>query len=319
MLLIAVVLSGLLSALAFLLLGHSIIAGLIYGTMLGLMITFLALNFVSFMNYQLLPRLSKAYWFPIAFVFSFASGFIATLLSIYLYKLLGMTPLSIFETHPLIISFAVGTSSYIVAALLYRFVNVRNKKEQSDEDLIQSRLRSLETQLNPHFLFNALNSIAELIHQDQYKAETALLKVSAFLRNTMKEETLIPLQQEVDNLHAYIELENIRFNNMIKLRIDQEIPHWKVPKFSLQLLAENALKHGYKQSHQPLDITLTFNAHSIIIMNNGAPMSTKRFGIGLSNLNQRLRLLNQGELKVIETEPPTFEILLGETHENIDR
>ena len=94
------------------------------------------------------------------------------------------------------IAVAIGFLTYIVGALLYRFVKMRNEKEEVDHHYVQSRLRSLETQLNPHFLFNALNSIAELIHQDPDKAETAILKVSTFLRNTMDEKALIPLDDE---------------------------------------------------------------------------------------------------------------------------
>ncbi len=157
------------------------------------------------------------------------------------------------------ISILIGILTYIVGALLYRFVKMRNQKDVIDNEYVQSRLRSLETQLNPHFLFNALNSIAELIHHDKDKAEMALLKVSSFLRNTMNEKALLILKDEIKNVKEYVELENIRFSNKIHVLIIGEIPKWSVPKFSLQLIVENAIKHGFVTNKEALNIKVSFD------------------------------------------------------------
>ena len=112
------------------------------------------------MNTVLLPKLEKRYWNIMALFFSFLSGFLGTLGTI---LLSGNLPLNIIPgvlDSALVIAAAIGVLTYIVGALLYRFVKMRNEKEQVDHHLVQSRLRSLETQLNPHFLFNALNSVA---------------------------------------------------------------------------------------------------------------------------------------------------------------
>ncbi len=188
------------------------------------------------------------------------------------------------------------------------------KQKQSDYLLMQSRLSSLETQLNPHFLFNALNSIAELIHINSYKAEEAILKVSSFLRNTMEEKAMIPLSKELDHVNAYLSLENIRFNNAIDLSVSRQLPPWDVPKFSIQLLVENAIKHGWNDTAGHLHISIDFNQSdkSILVCNNGKPIHKESFGIGLNNLNQRLRLLCDGEVCVHSTAPACYQILLGE-------
>lgn len=192
--------------------------------------------------------------------------------------------------------------------------NLNLKQKLSDYLLMQSRLSSLETQLNPHFLFNALNSIAELIHIDSYKAEEAVLKVSSFLRNTMEERALIPLHQELEHVKAYLSLENIRFNNAIEINIPQHIPMWEVPKFSIQLLVENAIKHGWDELNGTLSINVEFDSdkRDIYVSNNGKAITSDRFGIGLNNLQQRLLFLCHGQISVSSFDPPCYVIHIGE-------
>jgi len=320
-LIIGIVLGMLLSSLGYVLLQNSWIIGMYYGILLGFLITLFSLIFISFLNQKILPLLRKIYWLPMAMFFSFLSGFLGTLISTYIAKALHIELVSMFQSHTLQVSIAIGALTYIVGALLYRFVRMRNEKEDVDHHYVQSRLRSLETQLNPHFLFNALNSIAELIHHDPNKAEEALLKVSSFLRNTMKEESLIPLKDELRNVQEYIELENIRFSGKIKLHIAKNIPAWNVPKFSIQLLIENAIKHGYTNYRDELSIDVHFQPKKniISIKNNGESMQKTTFGIGLNNLNQRLELLCSGHLEVNNTKISEFYIHLGKTNENTNR
>jgi sensor histidine kinase YesM len=198
---------------------------------------------------------------------------------------------------------------------------LESEKKQNEYLLMQSRLSSLETQLNPHFLFNALNSIAELIHIDSYKAEEAILKVSSFLRNTMEEKAFIMLSDELRNVKEYIALENIRFDGKIKLNVLGSTPVWDVPKFSIQLIIENAIKHGMGDAQKELNITITFKTEKkrILICNDGLPIKNETFGIGLGNLHQRLQLLCQGQLLIESKTPPCYAIELGEKNENIDR
>ena len=319
-LLIGIVFATLLSSLGYVLLGLEWLQGAYFGAILGFSITFFSLLFITYMNQIILPRISKVFWLPLAIFFSFLSGFLGTLLSTVSASFLHIDLIPLFQTHNIQIAVAVGVLTYIVGALLYRFVKMRNEKEEVDHHYVQSRLRSLETQLNPHFLFNALNSIAELIHQDQNKAETAILKVSTFLRNTMDEKALIPLSDELRNVRHYIELENIRFSDRIQMEIGDDMPRVEVPKFSIQLLVENAIKHGFKDK-EVLNISLMYNKtnNSLVIQNNGKSMKNTHFGTGLTNLAQRLKLLCKGRIEITDKERPTFTIYLGDCNENSDR
>ncbi len=319
-LLIGVVFAMLLSALEYVLLGLEWIQGAYFGAMLGFSITLFSLFFITFMNQVILPKISKIFWLPLAIFFSFLSGFLGTLLSTRIAELWDITLIPLFHTHYVQLAVAIGVLTYIVGALLYRFVKMRNEKEEVDHHYVQSRLRSLETQLNPHFLFNALNSIAELIHQDPDKAETAILKVSTFLRNTMEEKALISLSDELRNVRDYVELENIRFSGKIHIHIDDPMPTINVPKFSVQLLVENAIKHGFIDK-KILEISISYDQgqNRLIVKNNGRVMKSTKFGTGLKNLAQRLKLLCKGKIEITDKERPTFTIYLGDCHENTYR
>lgn len=319
-LIVGVLFATLLSSLGYILLDKSWIQGAFFGAILGFSITLFSLVVITYMNQKILPNISKIFWLPFAVFFSFLSGFLGTLLSTYIANQLEIDLIPMFHTHGTKIALAVGILTYIVGALLYRFVKMRNEKEVVDHDYVESRLRSLETQLNPHFLFNALNSIAELIHQDPDKAETAILKVSTFLRNTMEEKARIPLKDELRNVGDYVELENIRFSGKINFKIAGDMPRISVPKFSIQLLVENAIKHGF-ETYKVLSIILSYDKDkkSLILTNDGKPITSSRFGTGLTNLEQRIKLICKGSLVITDKQKPTFTIYLGDCNENTHR
>lgn len=307
-----------LSSLGYMLLEYPWMDGTLFGALLGFSITLFSLMFISHLNKNILPKVAEIYWVPLSMFFSFLSGFLGTFTGVFMAKALHIRLIPAFEEQITAVSFSIGVLTYIVGALLYRFVKMRNQKDHLDYEYVQSRLRSLETQLNPHFLFNALNSIAELIHQDKDKAEEAILKVSSFLRNSMNEKALLSLEDEVRNVKDYVALENIRFSQKIQLHTAL-LPHlWEVPKFSIQLLVENAIKHGFTQNHEALHIYLSFDEaqKSISVRNDGESLKSVKFGVGLSNLKQRLELLCNGSLEVEEQKEPTFTIYLGSCYEH---
>lgn len=309
--------STLLSLLGYIILGLSPLQGGEFGLALGFFITTFSLIFITMMNRYLLPKIDKSWWNTIAAFFSFLSGFLGTLSTYYTVQYCGISTVHLFATHPWQSSSLIGILTYLMGALIYRFVKTRNEKEHVDTLFVQSRVRSLETQLNPHFLYNALNSLAELIHQDPIKAEAAVLKISTFLRNTMVESPLISLKQELQNVQDYIDLENIRFNGTIDLQVfsDPKLSSVLIPKFSIQLLSENALKHGMITSAHPFIITINIQKGddiSIDVSNNGKPITSSTFGIGLSNLQERLSHLCDGKLSIKSLDPPTYSIHLKE-------
>lgn len=311
-----VLFSSLLSMLGYTLFDKSYLQGIMFGGVLGFCITVYSLILITFMNRSILPKVAERYWNIIAMFFSFFSGFFGFLSGLFFSRILAIELLAMLEQKLYMIAFIVGALTYVMGVIIYSFVNIRNQKEVRDYEFVQSRLKSLETQLNPHFIFNALNSIAELIHQDKNKAENAIIKMSAFLRNTMDEKALIPLVDEVRNIHSYLELENIRFGDQIQLRVDTKIPNWLVPKFSLQLLIENAIKHGYNRAELHIDVSFDLHNKAVVVSNDGIAIANETFGVGLKNLKQRVELLCGGDIKISDTTQNQFTISLGKCNEN---
>ncbi|HEY9129626.1 MAG TPA: sensor histidine kinase, partial [Sulfurovum sp.] len=121
-LLIGIVFATLLSSLGYVLLGLEWLQGAYFGAILGFSITFFSLLFITYMNQIILPRISKVFWLPLAIFFSFLSGFLGTLLSTVSASFLHIDLIPLFQTHNIQIAVAVGVLTYIVGALLYRFV-----------------------------------------------------------------------------------------------------------------------------------------------------------------------------------------------------
>lgn len=290
--------------------------GALFGVALGFFITLYSYLFITLMNRRILPLLHRRWWDLTAAFFSFLAGFLGTLTVHAFLSLSDIALAELLRSHPAATASAVGVLTYLMGALMYRLVKVRNEKEDLDRLFAESRIRSLETQLNPHFLFNALNSLAELVHQNPDKAETAILKMSAFLRNTMGEKALISLDEELRNVRDYVDLENLRYPNPIELVIDRNelSAAWIVPKFSVQLLCENAIKHSHIPNH-PFTIRIECGGdtlRTIRVSNNGKAVESRRFGIGLSNLSERLRHLCKGDVVIESLSPPCYRIDLKE-------
>lgn len=322
-LLIGTLFATLLSVFGYYLLGFGPWDGALFGVTSGFLITLFSLFFITLMNRYILPKVQKGFWNIIAALFSFLSGFLGALSTYYLLKQCSISMIPMFVNHPYQNTLLIGVLTYLIGALMYRFVKARNQKEHADRLYVQSRVRSLETQLNPHFLYNALNSIAELIHQDRNKAEEALLKMSDFLRNTMKESPLISLKEELHNVQSYIDLENIRFGGLIDLNVacDEPTKEARIPKFSIQLLCENAIKHGMGNTVGAFRISIRIYRDELLhidVSNNGREITNSIFGIGLSNLQERLSHLCGGKLSISSFAPPTYALTLKECDENLD-
>ena len=118
--------------------------------------------------------------------------------------------------------------------ILHQFVSLKNKNSQIAKEILESKLKSLENELNPHFLFNALNSVSQLIYSDKKKAEDAVLQLSKFLRNAINKESLVTLENEILMVQTYVGIENIRFDNKVVLHIDdyKDLKFVKIPKIS---------------------------------------------------------------------------------------
>lgn len=165
----------------------------------------------------------------------------------------------------------------------------------------EMELNRLKAQLNPHFIFNAMNSIKALVDEDAKKSKDAITQLSNILRKSMKTggEKLIALEEEMKMVDDYLSLEAIRFEE--RLQVITEIPaslmSKKVPPMMVQTLVENAIKHGI--SHIPQGGTVRINAKTseefwVLRISNSGSLSeayTEQRGIGLENSRKRLRLL----------------------------
>jgi len=192
---------------------------------------------------------------------------------------------------------------WIIIYYLYHILN-RNKEISEQklmmENLIKtSELELLKSQLNPHFLFNALNSIKALVFIDADKAREAIIKLSELLRFSLNYEktSLINLSEEINEVVKYLELEKIRFGDRLDINIDLEENSLdaKVPPAMVLTLAENAIKHGINQLPEGGVIGITSSISSkmfkIEVTNPGKLNQVESKGIGLRNIKKRLHSL----------------------------
>lgn len=284
---------------------------IIFSISTAFFITIFAIILITLSNSFILPKIKKSFWTILSFFFSFLSGFLGFILTYFIFSKFDIEVIVFISGFWLNISIVVGFLALLIALILHQFVFLKNKNNQIQKEILESKLKSLENELNPHFLFNALNSVSQLIYIDKKKAEDAVLQLSKFLRNAINKESLVYLENEIFMVQTYVNIENIRFDNKIVLHIDDynDFKLIKIPKFSIQLLVENSIKHGYLGKE--LNIFITFEKNLIKVSNDGKRNSNIKFKTGLSNLENRLRLLNIGELHfLIENENMTFCIIL---------
>ena len=192
------------------------------------------------------------------------------------------------------------------------------RTSQLEARLAQSRLQVLKMQLHPHFLFNTLNNISELLHRDPDAAEHMITDLSDLLRMSFEnlEVQEIPLRQELEFLRKYLEIEQMRFQDRltVEMHIAPDTLDASVPNMILQPLVENAIKHGIspKADGGRIDIDAArSNGHLILsVADDGvgiqqaSPHLTLRDGVGLSNTRRRLRHL-YGEEHRFELDAPS--------------
>ncbi len=171
-------------------------------------------------------------------------------------------------------------------------------------------LKTLKSQLNPHFMFNALNSIRALIGEDPENAQTALTKLSNILRYSLKMERVetVPLQEEMQTVSDYLSLENIRFEERLKydIDIDPKSNNIDVPPMMIQTLVENGIKHGISKRTEGGSISIKSKIENsklfVEIINTGQidnNLMMNSSGFGINNTKHRLHLLYGEEASFI--------------------
>jgi two-component system, LytTR family, sensor kinase len=186
--------------------------------------------------------------------------------------------------------------------------------EQHQQLLLKARMAALSSQINPHFLFNTLNTVASLIRYDPDQARVVVLKLGNILRRLLrKHETFVALQEELNFIDDYLDIEVARFgrdNLQIFKHVDQNSLEAFVPSMLLQPIIENSLKHGLaaKLAGGQITIRTSLNDGRLVIEveDNGAGIPEERMpqvyvdGIGISNVHERLRVLygNDFQLRI---------------------
>jgi two-component system, LytTR family, sensor kinase len=208
------------------------------------------------------------------------------------------------------------TLRFIVAFLVISFITVINwmmnsineqkekEKQQATADamLREAELARLRQQLQPHFLFNSLNSINALIGSKPNEARQMVLQLSDFLRGTLKkdDQKLVSLKEEVEHLKLYLEIEKVRFGHRLKTEIElsEESLSGQLPPLLLQPVVENAIKFGLYDTTGEITISLTArtegNSLLLEVQNPFDPVTqgaNKGTGFGLSSIKRRLYLL----------------------------
>jgi two-component system LytT family sensor kinase len=192
-----------------------------------------------------------------------------------------------------------------MAVKIWNNTRIEMNLEQNQQLLLKARMDALTRQINPHFLFNTLNTVSSLIRFDPDMARGVVLKLSNILRRLLrKHETFVPLRDELDFIDDYLDIEVIRFGRdklQIFKDIDEETLDAFVPSMLLQPIVENAIKHGLAPRLAGGQIHLRTHRRdgrlTIEIEDNGMGMSPERLldvyggGIGISNVHERLRLL----------------------------
>lgn len=179
-------------------------------------------------------------------------------------------------------------------------------EEKLKRENMQSRFESLKNQVNPHFLFNSLNVLAELVYLNQDKAVDFIHQLSGVYRYVLenREHEVVPLEEELNFLEKFLFLQKMRFQEGLEVEIKVQSRDSFLPPMALQLLVENAIKHNIISEDDPLYIRIIEKEDYLEVSNN---LQVKRLhepssGVGLPNIKERYRYLSEKEVQLIQTD-----------------
>jgi sensor histidine kinase YesM len=232
-----------------------------------------------------------------------------TLLSIYLltlaYKAIFDVNLSNDVYFSIILTFIISLFLHGRAFLMnWRKSIVDAEKLQKES--IAAKYESLKSQVNPHFLFNSLNALSNLVYEDQDKAVKFIKQLSEVYRYVLdtREKEVVPLEDEMRFLQSYLFLQQIRFGSKLMVEFDiKDQGNIKIAPLALQMLLENAIKHNIVSEEDPLLIKVYSNNHYIIVENNiqkKVTLGESSTGVGLENICKRYEFLSNTKVEVIQ-------------------
>ncbi|MDT0676613.1 sensor histidine kinase [Autumnicola musiva] len=199
---------------------------------------------------------------------------------------------------------------FAMVSIIYTYYYLKQVKEAEkrhiklENQLVTTRMKMLSSQLQPHFLFNTLNSIAVLTDVDAGKAKDTIADLSDFLREILykSDSNCISLDEELRILKYYLNILNVRFSDHLTINreIEESLRYKKIPALLLQPLIENSIKHGYSYNHTDLVINISVFSRDkkfvLRITNNGESITEThaelmKKGVGLRNIDDRLKNL----------------------------
>ncbi|MEZ5069684.1 MAG: histidine kinase [Bacteroidales bacterium] len=223
----------------------------------------------------------------------------------------------------------LGGIIYLVLVLVYYLASYsvklaeRAKQEERLQGLVRdAELNMLKSQINPHFLFNSLNSIASLTMSNPSEARDMIIRLSDFLRYSLKhrENEYVPLKEELGRMKDYLAIEKVRFGEKLHyaFEITLDCEQEPVPTMILQPLFENAIRHSVYESTDPVHILFQCSCDpgfmSAVLINDYDPdvPSRRGTGVGLQNVRQRIELAYEGKGSVHwQIKDRTFEVRIS--------
>ncbi len=211
------------------------------------------------------------------------------------------------------------TTLFAVAIAVKIWNSTRNERKLEEQGrlLVEARLAALTSQINPHFLFNTLNSVSSLIRTDPNQARVMVVRLSTILRRLLrKTENFSPLRDELSFIEDYLSIEVVRFGD--KLRFEKDVAvdtlDMLVPSMLLQPLVENSIKHGLSSKIEGGTIRIRANRIGsrlqLVVEDDGVGISEARLatllnqGIGVTNVNERLKVLFGNDYRMwIDSQP----------------
>ena len=189
--------------------------------------------------------------------------------------------------------------------IFYKKLQIRRIQElRLKEEKVKAELSSLQSKMNPHFLFNSLNSISTLIVKSPDAAEKMIEHLSLLLRYTLRnsQQNFVTLQEEISIVEKYLEIEKIRFQERLsyKIDIDEDLKNVTIPPLTIQPLVENSIKHGISMLIEGgmIEIKCSRVSNNLIVISvfdngNGVTgkLETAKSGIGLKNIQERLKIV----------------------------
>lgn len=177
--------------------------------------------------------------------------------------------------------------------------------ERYQKESMTATYESLKSQVNPHFLFNSLNALTNLVYEDQDKAAKFIKQLSEVYRYVLdtRDKELVPLVDELRFLESYTYLQHIRFGNKLKIENALDTTQSLVAPLALQMLVENAVKHNEISQDKPLTIRLYNDVNFLIVENNlqrKLNSGESSSGMGLDNITKRYQFLDNRQVQVVE-------------------